>query len=219
MTLARTAVHPGAGGTPGGGSGRRQVKRDCILDAATRLFLEHGYGKVSMDAVASDAGVSKQTVYAHFGAKDALFEEIVERNCAALFQPVADGDLPGDEPRDVLARLGRRFLTLVLSDDSVRHFRCIIGECDRFPELAAAFYRSGPRAAADRLAAWLAEMARAGRLTVADPNASAGLFFGMLRGDLYMRRITGLAERPEAAEIARHVDLAVDTFLAAHGAR
>lgn len=218
MTLARAAVHPEAGGTPGNGAGRRQAKRDSILEAATRLFLEHGYGKVSMDAVAGAAGVSKQTVYAHFGTKDALFEEIVGRNCAALFQPVAENDLPGDEPRDVLGRLGRRFLALVLSDESVRHFRCIISECDRFPELAEAFYRSGPRAAADRLAAWLAEMDRTGRLAVADPTASAGQFFGMLRGDLYMRRITGLAAAPEAAEIARHVDLAVDIFLAAHRA-
>lgn len=206
--------------TADGASGidrRRRAKHESIVAAATRLFLEHGYENVSMDAVAGEAGVSKQTVYAHFGAKDALFEEIVERNCAELFRSVANADLPESEPSEVLRRLGRRFLALVLSDQSVRQLRCILGESERFPELAEAFYRSGPGAAADRLAGWLAEMNRAGRIQVADPVVSAGLFFGLLRSDLYMRRLLGLVPAPDAAAVAAEVERAVEAFLTAHG--
>lgn len=203
---------------PGGSGGRRQAKHACIVEAATRLFLEHGYEKVSMDAVAGAAGVSKQTVYAHFGAKHALFEEIVQRNSDELFAPVANDDLPGDAPHDVLGRLGRRFLALVLSEESVRHLRCVIAESERFPELAAAFYRSGPAAVATRLADWLVEMDRCGRLAVPEPAASAALFLGMLRRDLYMQRLMGLVPAPDAATVAAEVDRAVTAFLAAHAA-
>ena len=54
------------------------AKRQVIVRAATQVFLESGYGTASMDTIAAVAGVSKQTVYSHFGAKDALFEAIIE---------------------------------------------------------------------------------------------------------------------------------------------
>ncbi len=41
-------------------------KRQLVLDAAASLFMAHGYGAVSMDAVARAAGVSKATLYAYF---------------------------------------------------------------------------------------------------------------------------------------------------------
>jgi AcrR family transcriptional regulator len=50
-----------------------------IIDAASRLFLEHGYAATSMDVVAQQAGVSKATVYALFESKDNLFAAMIER--------------------------------------------------------------------------------------------------------------------------------------------
>ena len=44
-----------------------------IRQAAMRLFQEQGYGAVSMDAIAREAGVSKATIYAHFADKAELF--------------------------------------------------------------------------------------------------------------------------------------------------
>jgi len=48
-------------------------KRDAILEAASKLFLEVGFGAASMDSIASAAQVSKQTVYNHFAPR---------RNCS-----------------------------------------------------------------------------------------------------------------------------------------
>ncbi|MFQ6200362.1 TetR/AcrR family transcriptional regulator, partial [Streptomyces sp. NPDC000405] len=42
-------------------------KRSAILGAARELFLQHGVDRVNMDTVAAQAGVSKATVYSHFG--------------------------------------------------------------------------------------------------------------------------------------------------------
>src|SRR5690348_17437726 len=56
-------------------------KRAAILEAAKRLFPQHGFEGTSMDAVAAEAGVSKLTVYSHFGGKEALFIETVRCKC------------------------------------------------------------------------------------------------------------------------------------------
>ena len=49
------------------------LTRQAVLDAATALFAEQGYGATSLDQVAAAARVSKGTVYAHFEGKQALF--------------------------------------------------------------------------------------------------------------------------------------------------
>src|SRR5215467_10174446 len=63
---------------PGFADGSRSArKRTAIIDAATELFLRHGYLGTSMDQIAAIAAVSKPTVYKHFPDKEQLFTEIV----------------------------------------------------------------------------------------------------------------------------------------------
>ncbi len=49
-----------------------------ILDAAATIFARYGYRRASMDAVAAEAGLSRQGLYRHFAAKEALFAAVVE---------------------------------------------------------------------------------------------------------------------------------------------
>ncbi|MBP7656876.1 MAG: helix-turn-helix transcriptional regulator, partial [Pseudoxanthomonas sp.] len=59
-------------------------KRAAILEAAKQLFAREGFNGVSMDQIAAEAGVSKLTVYSHFGDKDALFAAAVQAKCAEM---------------------------------------------------------------------------------------------------------------------------------------
>ena len=89
-------------------------KAESVLAAAKRAFLAAGFGAVSMDTIAREAGVSKATVYAHFGSKEDLFGAVIERECEQYFSRFSVDEL---DPRDVRASLtvlGRRFLELVL---------------------------------------------------------------------------------------------------------
>ncbi len=61
-----------------------------MLDAARNRFLEDGYDRTSVDAVAAQAGVSKRTLYDHFVDKDGLFSAVVERASAALLDAVQE---------------------------------------------------------------------------------------------------------------------------------
>ena len=55
---------------------QREMKRQRLLEQAERLFLEHGFKAVTMEAVAAAAGISKMTIYNHFHSKENLFLEI-----------------------------------------------------------------------------------------------------------------------------------------------
>ncbi|WEV25420.1 TetR/AcrR family transcriptional regulator [Streptomyces sp. 71268] len=66
------------GGAVGRPAGRLAAKREAILQAAVEIFLREGYDRASVDAIAEEAGVSKQTIYNHFGGKERLFLAAVE---------------------------------------------------------------------------------------------------------------------------------------------
>lgn len=53
--------------------------RTNILDATQRLFLERGYAKTTVEAIAQEAGVAKQTVYAVFRSKNGIVAEFDAR--------------------------------------------------------------------------------------------------------------------------------------------
>lgn len=192
------------------------AKRDAIVKAAAQVFLEHGYGAASMDQIAQKAGVSKQTIYSHFGAKDALFEAIVHSKCAALTGRGVSSPDQSKSLEDVLYDTASSFLTVILAPESVTLYRTILSECVRFPELASAFYRSGPRSACDRLGAFLASIEGNESVEFKDPVASAEMYFAMLRGDLYMQCILSLREMPNDNEVAAYAREVTDTFLDAH---
>ena len=56
---------------------RSQRKHRAIVEAATEVFLANGYSRTSMDDIARQAGVSKQTVYQHFKSKEQLLTHVV----------------------------------------------------------------------------------------------------------------------------------------------
>ena len=69
--------------------------RTALLDASERVFFERGWEAMSLETVARDAGVTKQTLLRHFGSKAGLLEQAFAR----AFQTVRDQrwDVPGDD--------------------------------------------------------------------------------------------------------------------------
>ena len=191
-------------------------KRQLILDAATTLFIAQGYGAVSMDAIARSAGVSKATLYAHFGSKDQLFATIITEACQAKFNWGGVLAEDGQDLRAALTVLGRRILGFFLEEGTLAIFRVVVAESVRFPELGRAFYESGPATGRRLLAVWLAEQAEAGRLRVPNPPLAAEQLVALLRAGLYFRAALGVPPAPTPAEIDATVAAAIDTFLAAY---
>jgi len=191
-------------------------KREAILEAARRQFLARGYD-ASLEAVALDARVSRQTIYNLYGGKDELFVAVLANRAEQLTQPLA-GASEAVSPRAVLTELGRRFGEAFLSVESVQFQRAVLACAQRFPRLARSFYEAGPGKTLARLAAYVAAETRRGRLAAADPELAAEQFLGMLKGNLHTRLIFCEDLRIAPAEMERRVQGCVEAFLKAHGA-
>jgi TetR/AcrR family transcriptional regulator of autoinduction and epiphytic fitness len=64
----------------------RETRRS-ILDAAGLLFIAHGYAATTLQAIADQAGVAVQTVYAAFGSKRELMRQLIEATIAGDDNP------------------------------------------------------------------------------------------------------------------------------------
>jgi TetR/AcrR family transcriptional repressor of mexJK operon len=197
-------------------------KRQAVLDAAATLFMAQGYGAVSMDAVAREAGVSKATLYAHFASKDQLFATIIGEACrskiaAAEVLTKADVSSPS-EVGEALRQFGVRMTRFLMEPMTKAIYRVVVAECVRFPELGAAFYEGGPAHFLRFFSEWLGEQMSAGRLRDADPEVAAEQFVALIRGSMNVRATVGLAVNDDDATVQRHVANVVDTFMRAFGA-
>ena len=191
-------------------------KAESILTAAKQAFLAGGFGAVSMDMIAREAGVSKATVYAHFGSKEELFGAVIGGECEQRFAGLAADELDPGDLRASLTVLGRRFLELVLSPDAIALHRIILGEVSRFPVLGEVFWRAGPERNLRQIEAFLVSAAADGALAGRDSRLAAEQFVSLVRGEIQLRQLLRLEAEPGRREIDAAVRGAVDTFLRAY---
>ena len=109
---------------PRGATGRMPRKRQAVIEAARRVFAEKGYG-ASMEEVAFEADVSKQTIYNQFGSKDQLFHAMIEDRLAELAAPILRASHDAD-PREVLMELGRVYHTRIIAPEDVKLTRMLV---------------------------------------------------------------------------------------------
>lgn len=81
---------------------RRPERERQILDAATAVFGERGYGGTSMDAVAERVGVTKPVLYTHFGSKEGLLLACVTRARTELLDVTTAAVALATGPEDML---------------------------------------------------------------------------------------------------------------------
>jgi TetR/AcrR family transcriptional regulator, mexJK operon transcriptional repressor len=197
--------------------GSRAQKPQQIRETAARLFIEQGYGTVSMDAIARAAGVSKATIYAHFADKAELFGAIMHEECLRAWPDIADLDGELSDIGAALLALGRAYASTLSDPRVVAVYRMVVAEAPRFPELGRAFFENGPKMVTDRLALYLARAAAQGRLGLPDPRFAAQQFLALLRGEYHLRSVLQLAPAATAAEIDAVAAGATAVFLGAYG--
>jgi len=192
-------------------------KRAAILEAAKRLFPEHGFDGTSMDAIAAAAGVSKLTVYSHFKDKETLFSEAVRLRCmqqlpCELFDVDAAGSL-----RSQLEAIARAFFGLITSDEAISLHRLLTAGTGSSPKLAQLFWEAGPHVVQQVFAELLRREIAAGHLAIPDVERASSQFFCLLKGELHARLLCGCCGGPFAeAEVDAHLRATVDMFLRAY---
>lgn len=194
-------------------SGLSERKHRAIQEAGTAVFLRLGYGSASMDLIAAEAKVSKQTIYNHFHSKDELFKAIITDMTATLITPLSVRDAVRSSPERLLRSLGRDFLTLMLKPSSLSLYRLIVAESGRIPELGGEIYAAGAGRLIAQMADYLSWETKNGRLAVAEPAGAAEQFIGMLAGRVQLRALLGVCENPSQEELDNRVEEAVSSFL------
>jgi TetR/AcrR family transcriptional repressor of mexJK operon len=194
-------------------------KRAAILAAAKRLFPLSGFEGTSMDAIASEAGVSKLTVYSHFTDKETLFVAAVRARCQdqlpdALFDVDTSGPVRGQ-----LEAIARAFLALITSHEAISLHRLLTSSGSSSPKLAQLFWEAGPQRMRQSFEQFLKQEVEAGKLDVPDTTRAASQFFALLKGELHARLLCGCTESLTEQDIGDHVRATVDFFLRAFSPR
>jgi len=184
--------------------------RSRVLRAATTSFLAHGYGS-SVDDIARRAGVAKQTVYAHFPSKDALFKEVAHDLTRRV---LVELEAAPEDLRAGLVRFAVAYRQRVLSTEGIATFRTVMAEVPRFRTLAKNVYAASAGEMARQLGAYLERAMRAGKIRRDDPQFAAELLLGMLVGHERIKRLFGVTSYNGSD--AERSGLIVDAFLRAY---
>lgn len=165
------------------------AKNEAILEAAHEILADRGLS-APMSAIARRAGVSKQTIYNHYGAKTDLIRALANRRSKAITAPLAVRVEGG--PEETLALYARALLAAIVAPRNYSLMRLTIQSAGELPELAREVYEAGPRATHRRLAVFLKAETDAGRLAVDDPLEAAEMFSSMAIGHKQIRVLMGL---------------------------
>lgn len=187
---------------------RGQALREHILDTAKLAFLEGGFERTSMDAIAARAETSKRSLYAHFPTKDALFLAVVERVRDLFGERMRTPVAYSEEPSEAIVRYCGRFVQLLGWSSVGRMLRLGIAEAERLPDLAAGLYDVLFGATVQELAAHLEA---ASGLPADRAEAVANELIGLAVHPMLPRMLLGVdpltEETPDPARLADEVDL------------
>ncbi len=217
MPAQHTTPPSGKNTARGTGPGRPKDlgKRAAILDAAKEMFIELGFNGVSMDGIAARAGVSKLTVYSHFGDKDTLFAQAIQAKCVemmpdALFITDSEGPL-----HDQLLGIGHAFFALISSDAAIATQSMMLTP-DTDDRIRQMFWQAGPQRTETALADFLAARTARGELAITDTHLAARQFFCLIKGELHTHMMCGLCRAPEQHDTDAHIAASVDFFIRAY---
>ncbi|BAN02541.1 TetR/AcrR family transcriptional regulator [Ilumatobacter coccineus] len=172
--------------------------RERILGVSVDLFGARGVDSVSLDEIAREVGVRKQTVLYWFASKDVLVDAVLEAVAAELFI-VIDAAVRA-APDDPLERIDA--VVRAVFRPAVRRpaLLGIVREMSRLDDAHAGRLREHIQPLIDRAVAYLGSEMRAGRLRRGDPGLVAALGYAT---------ITGIATEPEALRaVGWHADAA-----------
>ncbi len=190
------------------------AKTEAILDAAVEVIGQSGLG-APMAAIARRAGVSKQTVYNHYGSKAELLRALMSRRVDQITAPLRTADAV-DNPREALEAYARSMLATVAGAKGYSVMRVVIQSAGEMPDIAREVYEAGPRQARRQLAEFLRRESQLGRLKVEDAEQAAEFFAGMVLGQNQLRALLGLPTEKTQADLDASAAEAAARFMRAY---
>jgi AcrR family transcriptional regulator len=156
----------------------RTHTKERLLEATLRLISKKGYLGATTREIAQQAGVTELTLFRHFGSKERLFEEVLNRY---TFLPRLRRLLPELEglPYDGALRVvGIRFLETLKERKSL--IRIMLSEINLYPEKIRGLHNSFINELIKTLAGYLRSLKKKNMLRGFSPEIAARAFLGMI---------------------------------------
>lgn len=196
------------------------LKRVPILDAAADVFCREGFSGASIDEIAAQACVSRQTIYNHYREKETLFiaviADVTARANTAIFAALAAFPDKPQNLREDLAAFAINLNRNCLYNQDGKFLRKLVqSEGPRYPHLFEAWREHGPCKIGTAIGAIFARLHHQGLLHVPDCDIAARQFTALINADLQMTTLFG--ETPTEADIEISAQQGVDMFLRGYG--
>lgn len=170
--------------------GRRGDTRERILDSASSLFGTRGFEAVSLDQIAADVGVAKQTVLYWFSSKEDLIHHVLARTAVEL-TVVVEAAIRATQD-DPLERLEAVIHAVFRSAVRRPALLGLVREVSRLQTHRADLLGEQLRPLVDRATSWMSSEMDAGRLRRGHPEIIVALLYAT---------VTGIATEPEALRV------------------
>ena len=198
--------------------GRPQLRcdddtRGLIIKAANTQFHENGYAAASIATIAQEAGVSTKTLYRLFPTKADLFASMISERIVGFLLALDPPMLANADLRDGLERMLMAYGMLSLSEDTVTIMRLVIGESDRFPEIATSFYEQAILRTNALMEDWLRRQVDRGLIALEDPHLACGMLRGMMAMEPQRAAILRQEPPPTIEAIQARAKMCADLFL------
>jgi TetR/AcrR family transcriptional regulator, regulator of autoinduction and epiphytic fitness len=192
----------------------KSKKRAAILNGAIDVFISMGYDLASMDKIAETAGVSKRTVYNHFGSKENLFQAIVNDFLAQRQNLKTITYNPEKSLKEQLLAFANAEIFLINSPKrlEISRFLTIVFLKDiNYARETVAKYPPNYLALLD----WLKEAEKAGKIKTGNLLLTARVFYALVEGAItYPALFTYSINKPAFEPM---LDEIIATFLARYG--
>lgn len=212
------------GSTPSEGKARRGPGRQTpnatqqrnmeLLDKALDLFLEKGFERTTIDAVAASVGMAKRTVYLRYNNKTGLFKASLKRAIESWIVPVERlRAAETDDAEETLLKIGQILVANIMRPAGLRLMRITNAESGRLPEIGAFAYTQGTEPTVAYLTDLIRRRIRPDGIEVPDPEEAAMAFLYLVVGGPASMTAWGLVLSEQA--IDKHTRYSVHLFL--HG--
>lgn len=183
------------------------------------MFLERGFARTSTDAIASEAGVSKQTLYVYYPNKEELLVDVMRH----LIHEDPQNRLPAvdrvslgthDEIRRALNALAQGLIANLMQPDYLALIRVVIAETPRLPQLGSLFRSALPERVLANVSVILEGAQQGGVIDAVDREAASRMFAGaLLTYAIYDGLLVG--DGPPRPPTTERIEAIVDLFMGA----
>ncbi len=191
---------------------RSADKREEVLDIASENFLGKGFDGTSINVMAREAGISKESIYRYFGSKEDLFMAVVERELSFYGNGMLETthNYEGESLREALYKVAEATMGVVSTDRTLALRRLVFQMTAMGSKVGTHYYQAGPDVAYRNLVQLFEYYKPASDYPI---DKLSRYFLSIVLHRAVLQRECGVRDNLSEDEIRAHCTEAVEDFL------